>query len=118
MMPLLPGITGNLENVKEIISLAKKTKVDFIYPSFGFTMREGNREYLYEQLKKNYKGYKEKYIKLFGNEYVCHIPNAHTISQCFNSDCDKARIAYKMDEIITRSKEKVIRKQLSFIPND
>lgn len=114
MMPLLPGITGNLENIREIISLAKKAKVDFIYPSFGFTMRDGNREYLYEQLDKNYPGYKEKYIKLFGNDYSCQIPNANEISKTFKRDCRQAKIVFKMDEIIAKSKEKVIRKQLSF----
>ncbi|MCK5812208.1 MAG: radical SAM protein [Clostridiales bacterium] len=117
MMPLLPGITGNIENVREIIFLAKRAKVDFIYPSFGFTMRDGNREYLYHHLDKHYPGYKEKYIKLYGDKYVCNIPKAKEIRNQFIKDCNNSKISYEMDDIIKKSKDTVSRKQLMFFEN-
>ncbi|MBN2852225.1 MAG: radical SAM protein [Clostridia bacterium] len=118
MMPLLPMITGSMENVIKIVDMAKKSGADFIYPSFGFTMREGNREYLYAMLDRHFPGYKEKYIELYGNNYQCKIPDHHKIRLKFEELCRNNGILYQMHDIISRSKERVKQKQLSFFQVD
>lgn len=114
MMPLLPYITGSMSNVAGIIEKAKESGADFIYPSFGFTMREGNREYLYEKLDNLYPGYKERYMALYKNGYICRIPYHEKIKETFEERCKTHGISFRMEDIIEGARVRVKRRQLTF----
>ena len=43
LMPVLPFIEDNRENIGEIIRKAEDTGVKFIYPAFGMTLRGNQR---------------------------------------------------------------------------
>ncbi|MCL2793369.1 MAG: radical SAM protein [Spirochaetaceae bacterium] len=113
MMPLLPFINDTKENIIELIKKAGDNGVRFIYPSFGMTLRIGNREYFYSKLEQLFPGLKQKYIARFGNQYYCGSPNKKRLFEIFEEECSKYGIIYKMKEIIKGYREKYCVRQLS-----
>jgi len=100
MTPLLPFITANAENIRSIVAACASVHVKYIV-SFGVgtTMREGSREYFYQQLDRFFPGMKQKYRKTYQNEYNCQDPDHVRLDQIFRDECDRYGIAYRMEEI-------------------
>lgn len=99
MTPILPFINDTEENLNGILDYCIRSEVRAILNfGFGLTMREGNREYLYQMLDRNFPGIKEKYIRTFGNAYVCPSPNNEKLMS-------KLRIVCKDHNIILDQKE-------------
>lgn len=99
MTPILPFINDTEENLNGILDYCIRSEVRAILNfGFGLTMREGNREYLYQMLDRNFPGIKEKYIRTFGNAYVCPSPNNEKLMR-------KLRIVCKDHNIILDQKE-------------
>jgi hypothetical protein len=66
---------------------------------FGMTLREGNREYFYEQLDRRFPGTKQKYIKTFAYSYACNSPNNAKLMQIFTDTCLNHSILYETKEV-------------------
>ncbi|MDF2677024.1 MAG: radical protein [Bacillota bacterium] len=113
MMPILPFINDNEENIKEIIKSAHESGAKFIYPAFGVTLRQNQRTYYYQQLDKQFPNLKQKYINEYGNTYSCNSPNAKNLRQVFKEECNKYNILYKMPDIINGYKKNYKDKQIS-----
>ena len=112
-MPILPFINDTEENIINIVRLAKENGAKFIYPAFGVTLRSNQRNYFFEMLDKSFPGVKEKYIKSFGNEYMCSSPNARMLYNTFTNECKRLGLLYKMDDIIYSYKKGYYNEQLS-----
>jgi len=113
LMPVLPFIEDNKENIKNIIELAHKNGAKFIYPAFGVTLRQNQREWYYNKLDKNFEGIKEKYIKQYGDSYKCSSPNSKELWNLFQDECNNFGIIYKMKDIIKAYKSGFGNKQIS-----
>jgi len=113
MMPLLTDITDTEENIRGLVKMAHEAGVDFIYPSFGFTMRDGNREYLYDKLDESFPGLRQKYTRIYGNSYECNSPAAQKLSELFTELCKGYKIKYRMKDIIQGAAERVGNKQVT-----
>ncbi len=100
LMPVLPFLEDHENNISEIIRLAYEHGAKFIYPAFGVTLRQNQREWYYKKLDEHFPGLKQKYIKQFGNAYECPSPKAKTLLQLFQKECDRLGILYKMTDII------------------
>jgi DNA repair photolyase len=100
MTPLLPFITANAENIRSIVSACASVHVKYIV-SFGVgaTMREGSREYFYQQLDRFFPGLKQKYQKTYQNEYNCQAPDHERLYKIFSEECDRFGIAYRQEDI-------------------
>nr|WP_321410710.1 radical SAM protein [uncultured Carboxylicivirga sp.] len=96
LMPILPFINDTEENIRQLVELAAKNNVAYIIASMGMTIREGQREYFYEKLDKEFPGMKEKYISTFGENYGCGSPNSKRLQEVFKSTCLKYGISTKM----------------------
>lgn len=114
MMPILPFISDNEENIVSIIKMAAKKGAKFIYPSFGVTLRSGQREYFYHKLERLYPGLKEKYQRTFGDDYQCSSPNHKKLWKLFKKTCGDYNIDYRMRDIIQEAKSNVQVKQISW----
>jgi DNA repair photolyase len=99
-MPVLPYIEDNEENIRGIIRLAFENGAKFIYPAFGVTLRQNQRDWYYRKLDELFPGVKEKYIKNYGNSYECRSPRAKMLWNLFKSECARLGILYKMEDII------------------
>lgn len=99
LMPCLPFIEDDIEAVLKLVDLAYESGAKFIYPAFGMTLREGNREYYYENLDRLYPGISEKYKRIYGNSYQCTSRQAKKIYEAFAKRCDEYGIYYDMIRI-------------------
>jgi len=113
LMPILPFINDSEENIISIVRLAQKNGAKFIYPAFGVTLRSNQRDYFFDMLNKAFPGIKERYIKIFGNEYMCNSPNARNLYKIFANECEKLGLFYKMNDIIYNYREVYKDEQLS-----
>ena len=113
LMPVLPFLEDNEENISGIVNLAHKNGAKFIYPAFGVTLRQNQRDWYYKKLDDNFPGIKQKYIQQFGNNYECRSPKAKVLWQLFQRECDRFGILYKMEDIIAAYKNGYEDNQLS-----
>ena len=65
----------------------------------GLTLREGNREYFYEQLDRLFPGLKEKYIRTYGNQYMIESANNRDLMQLFHQKCEENGIVHDNQQI-------------------
>jgi DNA repair photolyase len=100
LCPILPFINDTEENLRGLLDYCIKAKVSGIL-NFGFntTMREGSRDYFYQKLDEHFPGLKEKYIKQFGNSYICPSPNDKHLKKIFYETCRQHGIVYDADKI-------------------
>ena len=96
LMPILPYINDNTENIRTIIQKAKDSGAAYIIPMFGVTLRKGSREYFYKVLDQEFVGIKEQYQSRFGEQYECFSPNYRQLKNLFNELTDQFSIATKM----------------------
>ncbi|HEY5583230.1 MAG TPA: radical SAM protein [Ruminiclostridium sp.] len=113
MMPILPFIEDNEENISGIIRLAYESGAKFIYPAFGVTLRLNQREWYYKKLDELFPGTKEKYIKYYGDSYQCYSPNANHLKQLIKRECERLGLLHRMKDIINGYKKSYYDKQLS-----
>ena len=107
MNPILPFITDSEEDIKEMVRLAHESGAKFIQTFMGMTLRENQRDYYYEKLDKHFKGLKDKYIKYYGNNYNCPVPDYKRLYKVLTNECDKYGILYNMKDIIKAYKKDI-----------
>ena len=96
LMPILPFINDNTENIRTIIQKAKDSGAAYIIPMFGVTLRKGSREYFYKVLDQEFVGITEKYQSRFGEQYECFSPNYKQLNEIFKELAAKYNIPDKM----------------------
>jgi DNA repair photolyase len=99
MMPILPFINDTEENIEGILRKAKDAGAKFVYPSFGVTLRSGNREYFYQKLDELFPSIKQKYIATYGTRYMCFSKNARKLWSLFEKLCKQYGLLYDMRSI-------------------
>ncbi|MFH0895972.1 MAG: radical SAM protein [Bacteroidota bacterium] len=97
MMPILPSITDSPENIKSIVSLAASSGAKYILAAMGLTMRDGQREYMYDKFDQLFPGLKTQYKKRYGLKYQCNVPDADLLYATFVQACKKHKIKTRMD---------------------
>jgi DNA repair photolyase len=113
LMPVLPFIEDTEDNISRIIELAYKSGARFIYPAFGVTLRQNQREWYYKKLDELFPSIKEKYIENYGFSYECRSLRAKELWNLFQNKCDRLGILYKMNDIIREYKDPYQMAQLS-----
>jgi DNA repair photolyase len=113
LMPVLPFLEDNEDNILGIVNNAHENGAKFIYPAFGVTLRQNQRDWYYKKLDENFPGIKQKYLEQFKNDYECRSPKAKELWQVFKRECDKFGILYKMNDIIKAYKSGYENNQMS-----
>ena len=96
MMPILPFIEDNAENITAIVEQAAANGASYIIPWMGMSLRDRQRAYYYEQLDALFPGVREKYERTYGDRYSCDAPNAPRLYRLFTALCEQYRIAAKL----------------------
>lgn len=104
LTPIIPFITDSEENIRKVISLSAKNGAKFVFSMGGVTLRENQREYFFQALDKSFPGLKEKYMKIYGNQYFCSSINKK-LNYIFREECQKYGLLYKMEDIIRAYKK-------------
>lgn len=116
LMPVLPFLEDDMENVLGIVRLARESGARFIYPAFGVTLRQNQRDWYFQRLEEQFPGQNlpERYRQRYGGAYECRSPNAARLWAAFTAECDRAGILYKMQDIIGAYRQGYAPAQLSF----
>lgn len=96
MMPILPFIEDNPENITRIVEQTSSHGGQFIIPWLGMSLRDRQRLYYYEQLERLFPGLKQKYEKSFGERYECPANHQQALWQHFEMVCRQNGIATKI----------------------
>lgn len=100
LSPILPFINDTEDNISGILDMCIEAKVyGIICFGMGLTLREGNREYFYEQLDRLFPQLKKKYIQAYGNQYVIESPNNNRLMELFYQKCSKSGIVHNNEQI-------------------
>lgn len=115
LMPVLPFLEDNEGNILSIVKAAHDVGANFIYPGFGVTLRNNQREWYYDRLREQFpqQDLVGDYIRRYGNRYQCTSPKAGKLWQVFSSECQRYGILYQMKDIIHAYKKKYEVTQLS-----
>ncbi len=97
MMPILPFIEDNEDNIRRIVTLAHAHGAAYIIPWFGMSLRDRQRAYYYERLDELFPGLREKYERRFGDRYSCPTPNADRLALLFDELCRQHGLATCME---------------------
>jgi DNA repair photolyase len=100
LSPILPFINDTKENLTGILNYCIEAKVyGILCFDMGLTLREGDREYFYENLDRHFPGTKKKYQKRYGNKYILSSDNNQELMKLFNEACDEHTIAHNADAL-------------------
>ena len=117
--PILPFLNDTEENVRGILNYCIEAGVKgIICFDMGVTLRDGNREYFYENLDRLFPGMKEKYIHTYGNQYVLSSPAGNELMKLFHGICEKHGILHNVNQVfayINAFEEKCDYVQLSLL---
>ncbi len=117
LTPVLPFINDTEENIRSILDMCIEAKVQgIICFNMGLTLREGNREYFYQKLDIHFNGLKEKYMKIYGENYFVNSPDNNRLMKMFHDTCQRYGIMHDNDKIfryLSQFEDKEEGKQLS-----
>ncbi|MBN5218044.1 SPL family radical SAM protein [Serratia ureilytica] len=106
MMPVIPFITSDKDNIMSIIQKTYASGGKFIYPWFALSLRDSQRHYFYQWLEKIFPGLKNTYQNTYKNNYLCYPRNHEILQDLFITECEKLGIKYKMGDIIASYQSK------------
>ncbi len=117
LCPILPFINDTYENISGILDYCIEAEVyGVICFGMGLTLREGNREYFYDQLDKLFPHMKERYIETFGSQYSLSSRNNSELMRLFHQKCEQNGIVHDNNQIfeyLNQFEEKSNGKQMS-----
>lgn len=116
LMPVLPFIEDSEENIGSILEQAHDSGAQFVFPYFGVTLRQNQREWFYRQLRKQFpqKYLDRLYREAYGMTYECMSINKDRLQEFFESTCQKYSFLYRMDDIVQAYTSKYAYNQISF----
>lgn len=97
MMPILPFLEDNEENITQIVKRARSAGASYIIPVFGMSLRTGSREYYYQKLDQFFPGVRRQYEESFGTQYQCPASDAKKLGEVFRECCDRNGIATRIE---------------------
>lgn len=93
LTPILPFINDTKENIDGIIDYCVKANVyGIICFGMGVTLRDGDREYFYENLDKHFPGLRAKYHQKYGYAYEINSDNNKELMEYFKKKCTENEI--------------------------
>ncbi len=102
LCPILPFINDTKENIEGILQSCIEAEVKGILCfNMGVTLREGNREYFYEQLDACFPGMKQRYIRSFGNAYALNSHRNEELMRLYHKTCEKSGMMHDNREIFS-----------------
>jgi DNA repair photolyase len=96
LMPVLPFIEDDPENIAAIVTRAKDCGATYILAAFGMTLRDRQRAHYYAQLDRLFPGLRLQYERQYGNRYSAPAREAKHLEQVFRETCERHSLATRM----------------------
>lgn len=102
LMPVLPFLEDTRENIRGILQAAAQSGANYVYPSFGMTLRGSQREWYYQKLEEQFpgQGLPQRYRSRYGERYSCTSPKARELWGFFTELADSLGLLYRMPDIV------------------
>ena len=116
LMPVLPFLEDRHEQVLAVVDRSADAGAKFIYPGFGVTMRQGQREYFLRELDRAFPGehLSRRYLTRYGDRYRCPSPRARELWEVFAARCRERGLLYQMPHIVSAATRGYGDRQLTF----
>ena len=116
LMPVLPFLEDRHEQVLSVVDRSADAGAKFIYPGFGVTMRQGQREYFLRELDRAFPGehLSRRYLARYGDRYRCPSPRARELWEVFAARCRERGLLYQMPHIVSAATRGYGDRQLTF----
>ncbi len=111
MMPILPFIEDNEENITRIITQAHENGARYILPAFSVTLRDRQRAYYYAKLDQHFPGLRLRYEKCYGERYSAKARNQACLEQRFTDLCRDFGIPRKMSMFTPQPRRREVKGQ-------
>jgi len=96
MMPILPFIEDNEDNLATIVDQAALNGATYVLPWMGMTLRDRQRAYYYAQLDRLFPGLRQKYERTYGERYSCDAPHAAALYRLVEKQCAQRGLTLRM----------------------
>lgn len=103
LLPILPFINDDEENIRNIIREAYRCNAKFVFSYFlGVTLRGNQRSYFYEALKEIFPkdNFIKKYEEFYKDKSNCISLKNEKLLKVFKDECEKYNLLYKIEDII------------------
>ena len=100
LMPVLPFLEDDLENILGIVRCAKDCGASFVYAMMGVTLRGNQRAWFYDRLDERFPGVSRRYERTFGEATLCLSPRSRELSAALGAACLEAGIPFQMPGIV------------------
>ncbi|MCL1997098.1 MAG: radical SAM protein [Defluviitaleaceae bacterium] len=94
--PVIPYITDNPENVRELVKMAKYHGAKYAYISTLVTMADVQRNYFYQEAEKHYPEIAAQYRQRYKSYYRCRSPHSKKLWDVFTQTCEAEKLMYDM----------------------
>lgn len=108
--PNAPSPARRLEAVARLAEAGAR----FVYPAFGMTLRDQQREYYYQALEKGFPGLAERYRRQYGPRYECPSPRAKALWAALEERCRALGLLCRMRDITAAYQRGYGERQLTF----
>ena len=118
MTPILPFINDTRENIEGLLDYCIRAKVYGILEfGIGVTLRDGDRQYFYAQLDRQFPGMKERYQRAYGNQYELPSKEQEELLQLIRYTCAQNGIVNGAENLFSYMhtfEDKAAGEQISF----
>lgn len=98
--PILPFLNDTERNLRGLLEYCFDAGVrGIIWFGAGVTLRDGDREYFYRALDRDFPGVKEKYIRRFGLSYECASDNSPSLDRLFHEACEQRGVMHRAERV-------------------
>lgn len=97
--PMLPFLADDEENMCHILRMAAEAGAQYVVCFFSITLRDGDREYFFAALERDFPGVRERYLRTYGNSYVCPVPDADRLYEVFKAECERLGLLWRFGDI-------------------
>ena len=116
--PIMPFINDTEENIAGLMELANEGRAYGCFcEMMGILLREGSREYFYDQLEEKFPGLRERYEETFGDETEVLSPECEKLTRLYRELADRYGMIWDKEELkryMREYKNKTAGEQLSF----
>lgn len=100
LSPFIPMLNDTKENIRGLLDYCIEVGVyGIICFGIGVTLREGDREYFYEQLDKKFPGFKNKFHDRYGYAYEINSDHNQELMTIIHQECQKHQIVSDYNKV-------------------
>lgn len=116
LMPVLPFLEDGVGQVLEVVERAAEAGARYLYPAFGMTQRDRQRDWYYRELEARFpgRGLAEKNRRAFKGGYWCPSPRARRLWEVCSARCRELGLLCEMRQIVSSYQSGYGERQLSF----